>query len=708
MPIFKVNANYDFHEHSALAQGVADRLLSHKSGCLKHFKPERVLLILECYLQITNRRIEELNSTNTEAIIRKFTESLIAGHFYESTRGNKQNLLNSLCALLTAETGYEDWREHTRASTIQSVPEPLNEEAIEVWSGWFCKETKGRCYSAPLYPVYREHGIHITREIHSAYKSWASSGRHFTKIHSLLPHYLATIETRDLGLVGKAQEIWQGFYEYYVRNRFKAGVSSAWIATLWRNEFLPFLNEHLLVTKVFAKTNVLLPVPRARTIKGRSTNIKTNSAGELVKTKLITHLPLDLPREDIGRFGEQLQSDTNAVKTWAQAQADEIWRKRVSMKCTLENEGNRLPFLNLTEEERQCYKAFHTHGYLPKSEHIGTEYSNINHKFMIATLGIPKRENLLHFCTLLVAEHPKITPSFLANIKIMGPAGEETGYLKNSNVLISIKPRRGRGDAQQEVKLNDSSRQIIERLIELTAPLRDYLFRKNDPAFQYLLLHSGPNACHPIAGIRANSLSLTRHVYQTVASEISKACDLDFDKSLVLASNFSLSALRASVGVCLYMRTGSLTELARALGHKNIDRKLLERYVPFLIREWVQESIIRDFQKTLIATAMQDSPVKLECSGFESQIDFDHHLREHPLNQHLTRQMNEAVEIGSNEILIVATEQTLRTLSELKLNNANGMHDFWANLHEALKAYITRNASTRPDLAELINNITIK
>lgn len=93
----------------------------------------------------------------------------------------------------------------------------------------------------------------------------------------------------------------------------------------------------------------------------------------------------------------------------------------------------------------------------------------------------------------------------------------------------------------------------------------------------------------------------------------------------------SLSTVRASVGVSIYLETMSVTEMAQALGHARYDPELLEHYLPEPILAFFQSRWIRIFQKAIICEAMKDSVYLLEATKFRDMDELNEFLENHAL-----------------------------------------------------------------------------
>ncbi|MFA0520621.1 hypothetical protein AB4501_27085, partial [Vibrio sp. 10N.222.55.E8] len=95
-------------------------------------------------------------------------------------------------------------------------------------------------------------------------------------------------------------------------------------------------------------------------------------------------------------------------------------------------------------------------------------------------LNLPTKSTLNVLLTLLVMEHPLITPSWLAKWDLFDVNGNMVGFKQvgKQYIAVSYKPRKGATNAQQEVVLNEFSKSIVEFLIQHTRMSREHLKQK--------------------------------------------------------------------------------------------------------------------------------------------------------------------------------------------------------------------------------------
>lgn len=177
---------------------------------------------------------------------------------------------------------------------------------------------------------------------------------------------------------------------------------------------------------------------------------------------------------------------------------------------------------------------------------------------------------------------------------------------------------------------------------------------------------------------------------------------------------FSLSSLRASMGVIVYLDTRSVEQMAKALGQVKYEPQLLERYLPKVIREFFLERWIRIFQTGIIVEALKDSEYLLEATDFTSMDELDEFLRNHalkvpPQSQSLAEaQPQDPWAIGDldvpQEVVFGLNERILTLLLSLEKAGSsseralNPKAKYWAEMTTALIPYVRSTAVRREDI----------
>lgn len=253
---------------------------------------------------------------------------------------------------------------------------------------------------------------------------------------------------------------------------------------------------------------------------------------------------------------------------------------------------------------------------------------------LLKELNLPTNSTLFTLTALLVMEHPKITPAWLQKLQLFNEHGKIQGYLQVGGqfILSSEKDRRGSNLAQQDVVLNDFSKSIVDFIIVHTEFAREYLKSIHNPNWKYLLL----------------TCSLDKVFKPSQATTLYKRMPFLIDllkEKLHIASDHGLSlqdisniasitthrAIRRHRGLQIYLKTGSQSAVADALGHKEAQSELLDSYLPKPLMDFFTERVVRQFQKAIILKAMEKSPYVLDAVNM-SYEQIEEFMENHGLN----------------------------------------------------------------------------
>ncbi|MBF4381939.1 hypothetical protein EAY01_23400, partial [Vibrio anguillarum] len=111
--------------------------------------------------------------------------------------------------------------------------------------------------------------------------------------------------------------------------------------------------------------------------------------------------------------------------------------------------------------------TFYEHGIAAKNQYLNFLGFSGNASQLRTELNLPTKSTLTALLTLLVMEHPRITPSWLARWELFDVNGNMVGYKQvgSQHIAVSWKSRKGSTNAQQEVVLNEFSKSVVEFLI---------------------------------------------------------------------------------------------------------------------------------------------------------------------------------------------------------------------------------------------------
>lgn len=253
-------------------------------------------------------------------------------------------------------------------------------------------------------------------------------------------------------------------------------------------------------------------------------------------------------------------------------------------------------------------------------------------------LNLPTTSTLAALCTLLVLEHPQLTPSSLINWELFDKSGQITGYKQagSSYVIVVYKNRKGAPKAQQDIILNEYSQTIVKTLIDHTELARQYLkanpssdeYQKN--AWRYMLIKADLNKVSRCLNFTSNisSLSMSNDYRMWVYNHSSR---MNEDDKLLLSKSVGLRSARKLRAIRTYIKTNSLREVAEVLGHETVNVDLLSNYLPSALMDFFNARWIRQFQNALIYIAMQESDYLFDAVDIKPE-NIDEFLQNHGIH----------------------------------------------------------------------------
>ncbi|MDF4751046.1 hypothetical protein P3542_24810, partial [Vibrio parahaemolyticus] len=193
-------------------------------------------------------------------------------------------------------------------------------------------------------------------------------------------------------------------------------------------------------------------------------------------------------------------------------------------------------------------------------------------------LNLPSKSTLSALLTLLVMEHPKITPFWLQRWELFDANGNVVGYKQvgNQYIAVSYKSRKGSTNAQQEVVLNEFSKSIVELLIQHTQIAREYLKKNGNINWRKMILTATVSSVVCPSILNSTLLSATDfYDWLQDISLFDKSSDITLEDAQAISDIHSLRSIRRHRGLQIYLETRSMDAVAEALGHEKKDANLL-------------------------------------------------------------------------------------------------------------------------------------
>ncbi|OEF91365.1 hypothetical protein A1QY_00745 [Vibrio anguillarum] len=279
--------------------------------------------------------------------------------------------------------------------------------------------------------------------------------------------------------------------------------------------------------------------------------------------------------------------------------------------------------------------TFYAHGIAAKNTgYLSFLGFHCNARQLNTELNLPTNSTLNVLLTLLVMEHPLITPSWLAKWDLFDVNGNMVGYKQvgNQHIAVSYKSRKGSTNAQQEVVLNEFSKSIVEFLIQHTRMSREHLKQKGNVNWRKMILTATTTSALCPSDLN-NTLHSANDFYGWVQDKslFDKSSDIALKDAQAISDIHSLRSIRRLRGFQIYLETRSMDAVAEALGHEKKDVSLLTSYLPKPLMDFFNARWIRQFQNAILFEAMKDSVHRLDAVNMSAQ-DIEEFLNNHGIS----------------------------------------------------------------------------
>lgn len=694
------------------------------------------LKLFECFCDVTRIKFGYTSLSRKRVLIKTvqgFVGALLSDSFTEGhppTKANwAQKFIDTLSHLRKEVPGMPDitaipanidaCKEQWRKLSENSYKN-LDPSAVRYWSSWPIKASTGSPAYLKLSELWHSHGQKFTDDLYHAWKSFTGKSAvvSTTEINRFCKFLAANANTWPASTFADPIAI-KHLFMSYMRDYFSRDNSRNSLSLVrgW-NSFISNIEGVFIGPGLWARPFTSLPRIQIQATTGAKHKLKVNDHGVEVQNQLITEIPLHITdSEAIELLFHKVDYDISVVRCWALAESKSLFeraRRRTELAKIGQPyiPGQPRPTKRGTLFQDHC-ATFEVNGFPKSPVEFKRQYGQDAKRTPMAhELGIPTAGTLFPYQCLLVSEHPKITTRFLIKLELYNPQGVTSGFLATDKgyQLIGFKDRRGASLSEMKVDLTDDSARWIKEVIEITQPLRDELRKKNDDRWRYLFLDCGEAFTNPGETTRPWSPSaLKKHPKLRARLEHQFAPHIQLrDQALVdFISRVSLSRLRASCGVAVYLKTKDVKEMAKALGHAKYSAQLLAHYLPQSLLAFFQSRWVRIFQKGMIVLAMEKSPYILKATSFESMDELHRFLENHAIKEipaHLVdpdgaEQRHPTAAAGSREIHIGVGAGSLTALLSLELAvkhatrpcEVSGKAKYWAEFASVITAEIERD-----------------
>lgn len=693
------------------------------------------LKLLECYLQITDTELSylQLSSQSCESTIVGFvvavrSESFIKSDYKIRLRWAKRFLeaLDSLRCDIPGLPKFDyllsDFMVGKELWDLQQ--KNINPKTLRYWNGWRVTSLKGLNSYLALGSLWNSHGSEFTEEY---FKAWKDFGAKQARPNNTMSNKFTTF-------LSKHAEEWPvtTFRNPYMLKRFFLALMKDFFLSSHRdnldipcqiktwNRFMTNCEEAFIQPSIWpTPAGDGLPRPNQPNGAGPIIRISRNQDGVDIHEKLITPVPMEVTDDDaIEILFKSIHTDISIIKNWATTQADELYsraERRINTSAKAkEIRQTRRKYQKRSYEFESICAIFKTYGFPASRSAFAQQYGHEALSSEIAhSLGLPAAGSLYPYQMLMIAEHNEITPSFLDGFRLYDDNGRRTGFVKTDSryQLVGFKDRRGGKLSQQKIQLSTQTTKRVMEIIKITTPLRNHLKKIGDNQWRELFLTCGKGMALPRrakAQPWCDSLFKNHpHILKSLELQFSKHTHLRGAKLRDFLIRVTPSSLRASCAVAVYLKTQSVEEMSKALGHANHSHLQLSHYLPEPILAFFQARWIRIFQRGIICDAMKGSSHLIEAANFKSIEELNTFLKNHALKdvpEHLLDPENsEKVKPKSvdsySEVYISIDPKIMTTLVSLERavaladrpDKVTGLARYWADLTKVVTAEIRRD-----------------
>ncbi|EID7761340.1 hypothetical protein L2726_003932 [Vibrio parahaemolyticus] len=568
----------------------------------------------------------------------------------------------------------------------------LDKTKIDYLNGWQVVSKEGKEHEAYLDTLYVNFGEVFTNKVHLALKNYAFTQKS-SSLNSALAHLrklfvgFSTVYSDRDGLSIEAllsrNHVQLFFHKVFkvlfVRSQAAQHCPKVFHA-YWRNT-INYYTECFIKTGVFAEPHKPFIVPDWKDPKEAAPTFSIGGNATLPENlRWFANIPLKIKDEEaVSIIQHRVDRDMAHIRHVCHLKFEELLEREERNKDFLNN-GLVKPisdtigdvqYRNFVGADKlgNTVATFYAHGIAAKD----TGYRSflgfgVNASQLNTELNLPTKSTLNVLLTLLVIEHPLITPSWLARWDLFDVNGNMVGYKQvgNQHIAVSYKSRKGATNAQQEVVLNKFSKSIVEFLIQHTRMSREHLKQKGNINWRKMILTAtATNAMRP--SDLNNTLHSATDFYDWLQDKslFDKSSDIALKDAKAISDIHSLRSIRRHRGLQIYLETRSMDAVAEALGHEKKDARLLNSYLPKPLMDFFNARWVRQFQNAILLEAMKDSVYRLDAVNMSIE-DIEEFLNNHGISkipEHFDHGFNQQTDTDNETSEPIAFKQLAYTIS---------------------------------------------
>ncbi|WP_439146519.1 hypothetical protein [Vibrio sp.] len=534
----------------------------------------------------------------------------------------------------------------------------IDKTKADYLNGWQVVSKEGKSIEVYLDTLYVNFGEAFTNKVHLALKNYA-----YTQKTTTLTQMLVTFKPFFVGITTVYKErdgltiealLSRNHVQLFFHKVFKvlfvrsqaAQHSPKNFHTKWRDT-INYYTECFINTGVFSEPHKPFIVPVWKDPKDAAPTFSIGgNATQSESSRWFANIPLKIKDEEaVSIIQQRIDRDMAHIRHICLLKYEEILEREDRNKAFI-NKGLVKPmngssgytqYKNFVGADKldNTVATFYEHGIAAKSSGYISFLGFYGNSSQLHTeLNLPTSSTLNALLTLLVIEHPLITPSWLTKWDLFDVNGNMVGYKQAGNqyIAVSYKSRKGAINAQQDIVLNELSKSIIDLLIQHTRMSREYLKQKGDVNWRKMILTATISKV-----VRPSNLNTYLHsandfyAWLEDKSIFDESSDITLKDAQVISDIHSLRSVRRHRGFQIYLETRSMDAVAEALGHEKKDANLLTSYLPKPLMDFFNARWVRQFQDAILLEAMKDSVYRFDAVNMSNQ-DIEEFLSNHGIS----------------------------------------------------------------------------
>ncbi|MGR5120869.1 hypothetical protein ACPV5W_19290 [Vibrio astriarenae] len=568
----------------------------------------------------------------------------------------------------------------------------IDKSKSDYLDGWQVLSKEGKEHEAHLDTLYVNFGEAFTNKVHLALKNYA-----FTQKSTSVNHALKDLKKLFLGISTVYNDrdgltietllsrnhvqlfFHKVFKVLFVRSQAEQNCPKNFHAK-WRDT-ITYYTECFINTGVFAEPHKPFIVPDWKDPKDAAPTFPIGgNATQPENLRWFANIPLKIKDEEaVSIIQQRVERDMAHVRHVCLLKFEELLEREdrnIAFQSTgsvkpLSRNSNNPQYKNFVGADKlgNTVATFYAHGIAAKgSSYLSFLGFHGKASQLCTELNLPTSSTLNALLTLLVMEHPLITPTWLEKWELFDVNGNQVGFKQvgTQHIAVSYKSRKGSTNAQQEVVLNEFSKSIVEFLIQHTRMSREHLKQEGDVNWRKMILTATTTSV-----ICPSNLNTTLHsaneFYDWLQDKsfFDKSSDITLEDAQAISDIHSLRSIRRHRGFQIYLETRSMDAVAEALGHKKKDAKLLTSYLPKPLMDFFNARWIRQFQNAILLEAMKDSVHRLDAVSMSAQ-DIEEFLNNHGISnipEHFERGFTQQTNTDSEVSESLGFDQLTYTIS---------------------------------------------